>query len=212
MTPALATESTPAHAQQNVLRALAHEIRQPLSAIESIAYYLSLTLPNNDKDREQVARIQQLVEQSNWIVTNGLGIADPRRAEPETIDLEELITQTIAGRPASLDPPVRCDLAADVPLVRVDPGYGRALIENLLGLFRQLATNAYPVRLRTSTIAAGVEIEISTATPGYRAVSSLPPGSALSLDYARRIVDLHGGDFSYSIDPASGIRVRVMLP
>jgi len=205
-------ESASEHSEENVLRAIAHEIRQPLSTIESIAYYLSLALPDNDEHREQLARVQQLVEQSNWILSNGLGLADSRRAKPETIDIEDLITQAISGRPASIDIPVMCELAAGLPLVELDPGYGRELIENLLGLFRQIATEAHPARLRTTSGALGLEIDVSTAVPGYRSTASLPPGSALSLDCARRIAAMHGGSLTQSIDPVSGIRVRVMLP
>jgi len=206
------TESSSEHSQEDVLRAIAHEIRQPLSTIESIAYYLSLTLPDDDKNREQLASVQQLVEQSNWILANGLGLADSRRAAPQAVDIEELIAETISSRPASIDPPVQCDMSPDLPLIELDPGYGRALIENLLGLFRQVATDANPVHLRTRAGAEGVEIDVSTAAPGYRSIASLPPGSALSLDCAQRVAAMHGGSSSHSIDPAGGIRVRVMLP
>jgi K+-sensing histidine kinase KdpD len=208
----LVTESTVENYQADTLRALAHEIRQPLSAIESIAYYLSLALPENDNHREHLAHVQQLVEQSNWILSNGLGLADPRPADPETIDIEYLITEAISCRPASIDPPVHCELADDLPLVPLDPVYGRALIENVLGLFRQIATEAYPVQLRTSSEGNGIEIDVSTSVPGYRSIASLRPGSALSLDCAQRIATIHGGSSSHSIDPVSGIRVRVMLP
>jgi K+-sensing histidine kinase KdpD len=213
MTPALMTEFASEHSQENVMRTIAHEIRQPLGTIESIAYYLSMTLPQADgKHREQLTRIQQLVEQSNWILSNGLGFLDARAAAPETIDLEELITQVISARPVSLDPPVECDFAHALPLVQLDPGFGRAMIENLLGLFRQLATETHRVCMRTRVLENGVELEISSAAPGYRSIASLPPGSALSLDSARRIAILHGGSCTHAIDPAGGIRVRVMLP
>jgi K+-sensing histidine kinase KdpD len=213
MTPALMTEFASEHSQENVMRTIAHEIRQPLGTIESIAYYLSMTLPQADgKHREQLTRIQQLVEQSNWILSNGLGFLDARAAAPETIDLEELITQVISARPVSLDPPVECDFAHALPLVQLDPGFGRAMMENLLGLFRQLATETHRVCIRTRVLENGVELEVSSAAPGYRSIASLPPGSALSLDSARRIAVLHGGSCTHAIDPASGIRVRVMLP
>jgi hypothetical protein len=169
-------------------------------------------LPGNEKQREQFARLQQLVEQSNWILSNGLSLADARHAVPEAIDLEELITQTIAARPASLDPPAIIELAGDLPLVRLDPGLGRALIENIFGLFRQLATAAHPVRVGTSAGSNAVVFEVSTSAPGYRSIPALPPGSALSLDSAQRIAALHGGSCTCSVDPLSGIRVRVMLP
>jgi signal transduction histidine kinase len=216
MTPALELQLESELSETSVLRALAHEIRQPLSAIESIAFYLSLSLPGNEKQREQFARLQQLVEQSNWILSNGLSLADARHAVPEAIDLEELITQTIAARPASLDPPAIIELAGDLPLVRLDPGLGRALIENIFGLFRQLATAAHPVRVGTSAVSGMASnmavFEVSTSAPGYRSIPALPPGSALSLDSAQRIAALHGGSCTCSVDPLSGIRVRVMLP
>jgi signal transduction histidine kinase len=211
MTPALELQLGSERSEITVLRAIAHEIRQPLSAIESIAYYLSLALPGNEKHREQLARVQHLVEQSNWILSNGLTLSDARHAAPEAVDLEELITQTIAARPPSLDPPVNVELAGDLPLVRLDPGLGRALIENIFGLFRQLATAMHPVRVRTA-VSSMVVFEVSTSAPGYRSLPALPPGSALSLDSAQRIAELHGGSCTCSIDSLSGIRVRVMLP
>jgi K+-sensing histidine kinase KdpD len=216
LTTQMSTQSPSELSREDVLHAIAHEIRQPLGAIESLAYYLSLTLPrdvkNESRHREQLTRIQQLVEQSNWILSNGLGLADSREASPEVMDMEELITQAISARISSLDPPVICDLAPGLPLVRLDPGFGRRLIENILALFRQLATDAHPARIQTATGAEGVELEVSTTAPGYRSIASLPPGSALSLDCAQRIAAMHGGSLTHSIDPVSGIRVQVMLP
>src|ERR1700722_8687471 len=114
MTPALEPELVSAISDASVLQTIAHEIRQPLSTIESIAYYLSLVLP--DEHREQISRLQQLVEQSNWILSNGLALTEPRSSAPQSLDLEELIAQTIASRPTSLDPPVRCELQDNLPL------------------------------------------------------------------------------------------------
>ena len=212
MTPVLVAELASEHSQENVLRAIAHEIRQPLSAIESISYYLSLVVPDDDTHREQLKRIRQLVEQSNWILSNGLSLTDPRPAAPETADLHELLAQALSSRPLLTDPPFKCDLASALPFAHLDPAYGRALIENLLGLFRQLATDTHPALLRTAAAGNGVELQISTAAPGYRSVATLPPGAELSLDCVRHVAILHRGSCNYSIDPVSGIRVRVMLP
>ena len=58
-----------------VLGTLAHELRQPLSTIEAIAYYLSMILPPDDaKIQPQLARIRELVEQSNLILSDALGL------------------------------------------------------------------------------------------------------------------------------------------
>jgi signal transduction histidine kinase len=47
-----------------------HDLRQPLSSIETIAFYLSMVLPPGDaKIQEQLARIRELVQESNEILS-----------------------------------------------------------------------------------------------------------------------------------------------
>src|SRR5882762_10844565 len=105
-------------ASADVLRLIAHELRQPLSTIEAIAYYLTLVLPHDDpKIHEQLIRLQQLVEQSNWILTSGLHLADPPSIEPTPLDLAEIIAETVTARSGEIDPPVRLELANDMPPV-----------------------------------------------------------------------------------------------
>jgi phosphoglycerate-specific signal transduction histidine kinase len=55
---------------------LVHELRQPLSSIEAIAYYLEMTLPAEQfQARQYMWRLQQLVEQANTILEQSLGTA-----------------------------------------------------------------------------------------------------------------------------------------
>jgi len=47
-----------------------HDLRQPLSSIETIAFYLSMVLPPGDaKIQEQLAHIRELVQESNEILS-----------------------------------------------------------------------------------------------------------------------------------------------
>jgi signal transduction histidine kinase len=196
-----------------VLRVIAHELRQPLSTIEAIAYYLSLVLPRegDGKIHEQLDRLQQLVEQSNWILSNSLLLTEPLTSSPEQVDLGELIMQTLVSRPLSIDPPLGVDLEGNLPLVCADPGLARALIENVFTLFRQHSSPAYPVTLSTSVYGGGVLLEMSTGMPGIQSEALLGPGAALSLQSARRIVAVHGGSLQLEADAVSGIRLRVIL-
>ncbi|HTD43048.1 MAG TPA: hypothetical protein VK687_02665 [Bryobacteraceae bacterium] len=199
------------------LQMIAHELRQPLSAIESIAYYLGLILPpGDDRARGHVARLQQLVEQSNWILICGLQLADQTPLAPVPLDLQQLIRQAIAARTSQGHPPPDLKLSRDVYMVRLDRARGRALIENLLAMFIHVAGDAHPVRLRTAAPdtedAGGVVLEISTAAPGYGSEAALGSGSALGLECARRIVHAHGGSLTIDVDPVSGIRLRAVLP
>lgn len=70
----------------DVLGAVAHDLRQPLSNIETIAYYLSLVLPKHDpKIQEQLRRIRELVQETNDILANGIRLQDHAEA-PDPVE------------------------------------------------------------------------------------------------------------------------------
>jgi hypothetical protein len=53
---------------------LAHDMRQPLSSIEAIAYYLEMTLPAEQFEaRQYMSQLQRLVADSNAILERTLG-------------------------------------------------------------------------------------------------------------------------------------------
>lgn len=195
------------------LQTIAHELRQPLSAIESIAYYLSLALPRDSRPaRKQARRLQHLVEQSNWILTCALQLADNAPFAPQPLNLEELIIQTVNTCTAQGEPRILLELAGGLRLVSLDPGRGRVLIENLLTLFRQLASDLHPVRVTTAAGEGGVSFGIACTVPGYRSEASLGPGCSLSVQSARRVLEGHGGALDIHVDAVSGVSLKVVLP
>jgi signal transduction histidine kinase len=57
------------------LRELVHELRQPLSSIEAIAYYLEMTLPAGQvQARQHMSDLQRLVEEAHAILERSAGI------------------------------------------------------------------------------------------------------------------------------------------
>jgi|SRR5579863_8376145 len=56
------------------LRELVHELRQPLSSIEAIAYYLEMTLPAGQFEaRQYMSQLQRLVADTNSILERSVG-------------------------------------------------------------------------------------------------------------------------------------------
>jgi signal transduction histidine kinase len=56
------------------LRELVHELRQPLSSIEAIAYYLEMTLPAGQFEaRQYMAQVQRLVADANTLLETSVG-------------------------------------------------------------------------------------------------------------------------------------------
>ena len=188
----------------DVMSGVAHELRQPLSSIESIAYYLGLVLPQSDaRAQEHLARIQELVEQSHWILSSGLRLAGPARtSEGVAIDLEEIIIETAPRKNFKLE-------LGGLPPVSIDPGQAKELVHSLVMLFRQIATAAHPVTIRTR-IGEGAVLEFESTAPGYRSASALCPGAGLGIEVSRRIVERQGGAFEIAVTPES-VHARVRL-
>jgi len=202
-------QSSGSAASSEIFSLVAHELRQPLSNIESIAYYLSLVLARNDeKIQEQLTRIRQLVEQSNWILSSGLRLTGSASPGPESLDLEELVTHAVSS--AGPQPNLRLELAGNLPLVQLDPRQGRELVDTLMMLIRPVMTKATPAILRTSAGQAGAVLEVLVSPAGIE--SSLGAGSELCVESARKIAQAHGGTLECQLDPAIGIRISVMLP
>ena len=60
-------------APSEFLSTIVHDLRQPLSNIETIAYYLTLVLPKGDeKIQAHLERIRELVQQSSDILSNSV--------------------------------------------------------------------------------------------------------------------------------------------
>jgi signal transduction histidine kinase len=82
------------------LGTIAHELRQPLSSIESIAYYLTLVLPKNDpKIQAQVEHIRELVQQTNEILSNSVRLTGgAQHSSPTSLPVCPQAVDPVEGR------------------------------------------------------------------------------------------------------------------
>jgi light-regulated signal transduction histidine kinase (bacteriophytochrome) len=121
-----------------VLRHVSHELRQPLGAIESIAYYLDIVLPHTEtKARQQVRKLQLLVEQANGVLTDAARMLEKSGPRIAPNDLNELVTAYFADDAVREHTGVEMDLADGLPLAAFDPAQIRHLLGNLLRLVRR---------------------------------------------------------------------------
>lgn len=203
-----------------MVRQIAHELRQPLSTIESIAYYLDLILPRDDeRARNQLDRLQKLVEQSNWIVSNAVHYVQASPAIPQNLDLAELTRSAAAEcRMATL---VR--LAFSEPAhVRLDPSQAVHLFGNLLTFYRTIISREYPLDVSVRSASGWTRVRFHTSAPGHGAYQvrsmfeafnpSLPSGAGLSLASVRRIVEAHEGSVEIEASPSDGVGITLVLP
>ena len=184
-----------------VVRQLSHELRQPLSTMESIAYYLSMVVPRHDvRVRHQVDKLQQLVDQMNWVLADAVHFFQATPPNPQLVDLNELVSETITtGQQPQM--PMQVALCDSVAMVEMDPSQARHCVQSLIGLVRKWAHGEVSV----STQHVGAEVHLRVSAPQLRIQSDeaslifepfrphAPAGAGLAFASVRRIAEASGG-------------------
>lgn len=202
-----------------MVRHVAHELRQPLSTMESIAYYLEITLPHAEsRVRAQVGKLQQMVHQCNWILADAIHYLQAAPPRPELLDLSEIISETMTEWSAEDAGQILYEPAEELPPVLLDASQAQHLLCNLFTFFQQVARGGI-VAVRTSPAGGQASLEISAPAPGYDAESlatlfepfspHLPGGSGLALASVKRIAEAHDAMLEATFTPRGDLMLRV---
>ena len=83
---------------QLLIRNLVHDLRQPLSTVESCVYYLSMVAPNDGRMRQHLDLIQAQVEEASRILNQAVEQSHPQRetrAAGESFDFTKATTSAL---------------------------------------------------------------------------------------------------------------------
>jgi two-component system sensor histidine kinase CreC len=206
---------------EHTVRALTHELKSPLTAIQGAAELLGDALPAPDRERfsqqiqEQSLRLRDLVDRMRELsrLEGQRALANPR----EIVLLELVDEVATAHVPLAIQRGIELvwEARADIVL-RGEP-------ESLVLLFSNLWSNALDFAREGTSITASLRRSgtdaVATLRDAGAGVSdfSLPRprdgrrGSGLGLAIVRQAAALHGGGVAF--EPASpGLRVTVRLP
>ncbi|HEX6699730.1 MAG TPA: DUF4118 domain-containing protein [Gaiellaceae bacterium] len=216
-------------AKTALLRAVSHDLRSPLTAIDAAASGLeNATLKLGDEDRrallttirEEAARLARLVENLLDLSRLQAGAAQPR---PELWPAEELLAQAL-GELSEADARVTVELEDDMPPVRVDAAQIERVLVNLIENALKYSAPAAPVRVSVDGADGEVRLHVIDAGPGiapaerdrifepfHRAPGSGARGAGLGLAIARGFAQANGG--RVWAEPAErGAHLVVALP
>lgn len=200
-----------------------HELRNPLSAIETSAYLLSRRISDASADpgiERHLEKIRRNVELANRTANALLGWARQRSPRCEQTELRACLDPVLAGLQyppgvhVGLELPEQLELWCDVDLVRV-------LLRNLLSNAIEAVGERGTIRVEARHDSSGVAVTISDDGPGLSEQQKLhlfeplhttkPLGTGLGLAMSRRIALAHGGRLS--LDACSrGASFRLWLP
>lgn len=221
--PLLLTEANRRAADTaTIVGQLAHELRQPLSAMEAITYYLHLTVVQDPNARQQIDKLRQLIEQAGWILSDAVHFLQSAPARPALHDVHEILEVVLSRLSTEDQDAVFVDLAESFPLLNLDLSQMQHLLTTALRFCLRTARQSYPVEVATRIEGDRAIILFSTEAPGLDAQSfdSLfspfedhpSPAAGLGLASVRRIAEVHGGACDLAVDAAGELQLRVALP
>lgn len=216
-----------------ITASIAHEIKQPLSAILAHADTAELLL---DADAPPVAELQRIVARirsddlrASDVITRLRDLLGKHAMERKDVDVNGAIADTlriVEAEARRRDVSIAMELELDLPPVPGDRAQLQQVVLNLLlnamDAVAPLTAGARRIVVRTATRAGGVEIEVSDNGPGIDPhvasrlftsfVTTKAHGLGLGLSIARTIVEAHGGRISVDSPPGAGATFRVALP
>jgi PAS domain S-box-containing protein len=204
-----------------------HELRNPLSIINSAVYYLNLIQPNAEgKVKQYLGMIEQEVWNSEKIINNLLDFGRAISADLEVVPVSKLVDQTLEKFPPPASVDVTLDIPIDLPKLYVDP-------RQIMQVFGNLIVNAFQAMNGTSE--AGGKLFISAALQDSMVRVDIrdtgvgiPPenlhkifdplyttkakGIGLGLPLSKKLIEANKGSIGVKSEAGKGSTFTVFLP
>jgi len=212
-----------------VTATVAHELRNPLSAIKNTIYSIRERAGEPAPTlARQFERIERSINRCDAIISALLEYSRSHRPKPLAHHFDRWLRETIAEHSGLTDIAVEFDLKAGPALVSFDSDLFRRvitkLIENALQALAESRENRAPPRLtlKTSIAEGWLELCVDDNGPGISPenlgrvfeplFSTKSFGTGLGLPIAKRTVEQHGGTIELSSVENSGTTVSIRLP
>ena len=202
---------------------MAHDLRNPLTAINTNLFYIKNVLPEalGDKIEGSIESIEGAVEHSSKIIDDLLQYSRATDLKSERLDLGSVLEQFVAG----------LDIPPSVKLVRnLETGaFINGDLAKLKRVFQNLISNA------VEAMPSGGTLILSVRAEGDRVVAEVDDtgvgmdpatlrqlfnpffttkakGLGLGLAICQRLVEAHGGDIGVRSEEGRGTTAVVTLP
>lgn len=209
--PAPQSAETCGASLEPLLHHLAHELRQPLSGIESVAYYLDMVVSAARPDLiPHCRRLRSMVQQAHWLLDDAALSLQLSAAKVETMSVQAEFAR-IAGRLVASENAI-LDVHAAGPLPPVTgPGVLPRLLDHVIAFFRDVAGCPDPIGVQLEAQPPFLRVVVEAACGEeaqdvVRLFDPPPPGSS-----ARRYFEAAGGGMRVDAAP-SWLAVTMLLP
>jgi sigma-B regulation protein RsbU (phosphoserine phosphatase) len=221
------------NARDEVLRIVAHDIGNSLSAVKIHAMVLERTLPPGDAEaRKRTEAIRNLTQQMDRLRQDLLDVAAIEAGrlsfEPGETALAEVVDDvlgTVAGMAAEKSLAVESCVSAELPAVWADRERLHQVLSNLVGNAVKFTPAQGRIRVSAARDGDDVRVAVEDTGPGipaehlenvfdrfWQARSTRRAGAGLGLAIARGVVEAHGGRIEARSEVGRGTTFEFTLP
>ena len=210
---------------------VAHEVRNPISAIELNAELLRDLAraragePDMDEAAGIIASIQDQVKTLDGLTEEYLQFARfprPNFEEESVADLVEELAEFVRPLATRQGLAVRTETDRSMPMMEIDRGLLRQAILNLVKNAMEALSRGGEIVLTSGGGGDHVDISVADTGPGIDAqvarnlfepfFTTKTQGTGLGLSIARQISEEHGGELSWRNRPGGGAMFTIRLP
>jgi signal transduction histidine kinase len=214
--------------------AIAHEIRQPLSAIASSGNaglnWLKHKVPNLEEARSALRAVVEQSHRADDVIKSVRSMFNNERSVRTQVNLNEIVEQVLTLTRRMINSSnivLDTKLASDPqPLVMGDPVQLQQVILNLTmnAIEALTASDHWPrlLRIETGSDAGGVWLAVTDSGPGFDAklaqdlfapfVTTKSKGMGMGLSICKSIVEQHQGSLTASPVTPRGAMLKIELP
>jgi signal transduction histidine kinase len=202
---------------------IAHEVRNPLTAVRGAIQVIGKRLPTGSKEVDVIREIVARLDGLNDLIQDLLVFArtpQPKMAPVDLASLLMLTTDLLARDPALLG--VRIEISGSGPSVHGDAELLKIAFQNVLLNAAQAMRGTGRVLVTVSHEGASQRVTILDQGPGMpQAVreqlfrpffTTKARGTGLGLATVKRLIDVHGGTVQVQFPAEGGTRVVIDLP
>ncbi|MGB7344184.1 MAG: PAS domain S-box protein [Pirellulaceae bacterium] len=202
---------------------IAHEIRNPLNAIKTSAYFLlNAKHPSSEKTVEHLQRIDRQVTEIDNVITALADLA--RLPEPNFVQCDVRIVARGVIRSVAMQSSILVDdqLPVVLPAARIDPNHLSIVVRNIVRNARDSMSDGGTITLAAQADQDHVIVSISDTGVGISAenlsriteplFSTKQGGMGLGLAITKAILEKNRGRLEVASSVGSGSTFSVLLP
>jgi signal transduction histidine kinase len=209
---------------------VAHEVRNPISAIELNAEMLEdIVRARSGADMEEagglLAAIRDQVNTLDALTEEYLAFARFPKAHFEEESINQLVEELAAFVRPLVDRQgltMRVETDPAVPMMEIDRALLRQAIHNLVKNGQEALSRGGTLTISSRALGDAVEIAVADTGPGIapevadrlfeQFFTTKPQGTGLGLAISRQIIEEHGGDLRWANRPGGGAVFTIRLP